>query len=42
MKRNYQVKIKGFEPFTMGGLEPDEDAQHVCFSIWGDRLEWVE
>lgn len=42
MKRNYQVKVKGLPPFTMGGFEPFDDAWHVCWCIFGDRLEWVK
>lgn len=42
MKRSYQVKLTGLPPFSMGGLEPDEDAWHVCWCIFGDRLEWVK
>lgn len=42
MKRNYQVKVIGCEPFTMGGIEEGESAEHVCRAIFGDRLEWVK
>jgi hypothetical protein len=41
MKRNWQVKVIGLPPFSMGGIEPDEDAWHVCWCIFGDRLEYV-
>lgn len=41
MKRNYQVKVKGRAPFTMGGYEAFDDAEHVCLCIFGERLEWV-
>jgi hypothetical protein len=41
VKRNYQVKVIGRPPFTMGGFEPFDDAWEVCFAIFGNRLEWV-
>jgi hypothetical protein len=41
MKRNWQVKVKGKPAFSMGGIEPDEDAWHVCWCIFQDRLEYV-
>jgi hypothetical protein len=41
MNRNYSVKVKGKPAFSMGGIESDEDAWHVCWCIFGDRLEWV-
>ena len=40
--RNYTVKVKGFAPFSMGGIKEDESAEHVCRAIFGDRLEWVK
>jgi hypothetical protein len=40
-KRNWQVKVKGKPPFSMGGLEDGECAEHICLCIFGDRLEWV-
>ena len=42
MKRNWTVKVKGKPEFTMGGFEPFDDAWHVCFSVFGERLEWVK
>lgn len=40
-KRRWQVKVKGKPPFSMGGIEIGECPEHVCRSIFGDRLEWV-
>lgn len=42
MKRNWQVKVIGKPPFSMGGLEPGESAYDVCLMIFGERLEWVK
>jgi len=41
MKRNYTVKIKDHPPFSMGGIELGECAEHVCRSIFQDRFEWI-
>ena len=41
MAHNYTVKVKGRPPFSMGGIEDDEDAEHVCRSVFHERLEWV-
>jgi hypothetical protein len=40
--RNYTVKVKGFAPFSMGGIKEDESAEYVCRAIFGDRLEWIK
>lgn len=42
MKRKYQVKVKGYAPFTMllmehGGGTPWD----ICYSVFGDKLEAV-
>jgi hypothetical protein len=42
MKRNYTVKVKDFPPFSMGGIESGECAEHVCRCIFGELLEWVK
>ena len=42
MTRTYTVKVKGRPPFSMGGIEEGESAEHVCRSVFGDRLEWVK
>jgi hypothetical protein len=42
MKRNYTVKVKGFPPFSIGGITEDENAEQVCFAIFGSKLEWVK
>jgi hypothetical protein len=42
MKRNYTVKIEGFPPFSMGGIQEGECAEQVCFAIFGSKLEWVK
>lgn len=41
MKRNYQVKVHGIPPFSMGGLDDGESAEDVCRAIFQDRLESV-
>lgn len=41
MKRDYLVKVKGYPAFTMVMLELDDDPEHVCRAIFGERLEWV-
>ena len=43
MKRAYQVKVKGYAPFTMllmehGGGTPWQ----ICSAIFNERLEWVK
>lgn len=42
MKRCYQVKVIGRNPFTMLVMDGDETPEHVCRCIWGDNLEWVK
>jgi len=42
MKRNYQVKVKGFSPFTMLLMDGEEAPEQICRAIFGDKLEWVK
>ena len=41
MSRNYTVKVKDRPPFSMGGIDDEESAEHVCRSVFRERLEWV-
>ena len=44
MKRAFTVTVKGSAPFTMLLTEPETNAaaEHICKSIFGDRLESVK
>jgi hypothetical protein len=42
MKRNYQVKVIDYPPFTMLLMDGDETPEHICAAIFGSRLEWVK
>ena len=40
--RNFTVKVKGFSPFSVGGIQEGECAEQVCRAIFGGRLEWIK
>jgi hypothetical protein len=42
MKRNYQVKVIGYPPFTMLLMDGDETPEQICRAIFSERLEWVK
>jgi hypothetical protein len=42
MKRNYQVKVIGYPPFTMLLMDGEETPEQICQAIFNGRLEWVK
>ena len=42
MKRNYQIKVIGYPPFTMLLMDGDEAPEQICRAIFSERLEWIK